>query len=219
MTLGMILLIAASVLILLGAGQRVLDRMRLNDKTALLFIALIIAFGFVPEIRITQAFAFNIGGFVIPLALCVYLLYRADTAAERVRSIAASIVTGLIIFLIGRLAPDEPEAMRFDPILLYGAAAGAVACLLGRSRRCAFIAGTIGMMLANIANAVLVWTNGIAQPLILGGAGAFDAIVLSGLIAVLLAELAGELFERIRRGTQRPTREFKNGEFVKEERK
>ena len=42
MTIGMILLIIAAILILLGAGQRVLDRLRLNDKLALLFIALII---------------------------------------------------------------------------------------------------------------------------------------------------------------------------------
>ena len=52
------------------------------------------------------------------------------------------------------------------------------------------------------------------QPLVLGGAGAFDVVVISGLLAVLLSELLGEITERLERGRARPMREFKNGEFV-----
>ena len=48
----------------------------------------------------------------------------------------------------------------------------------------------------------------------LGGAGAFDVVVISGLLAVLLSELLGEITERLERGRARPMREFKNGEFV-----
>ena len=217
MTIGMILLIITAVLILLGVGQRVLDKLRLNDKMALLFIALIIGLGFVPDVRVTELFTFNLGGALIPLILCVYLFFKSDTAWEKWRSILASLVTGAAIFAIGRFAPDEPEAMRFDPILLYGLAAGAIAYIFGRSRRCAFIAGVIGMMLSDLLNAASVWARAIPQELNLGGAGAADAIVISGLLAVLLAELLGELFERMKRGTQRPTRTFRNGEFVKEE--
>jgi hypothetical protein len=36
-------------------------------------------------------------------------------------------------------------------------------------------------------------------------------------MGVLLAELLGEIIERMKRGTQRPTRIFRNGEFVKED--
>lgn len=217
MTIGMILLIVVAILILLGVGQRVLDRLRLSDKLALLFIALIIGLGFVPDIRLTPVFAFNLGGAVVPLALCVYLFVRADTAWERWRCIIASIVTGAAIFAIGWFAPDEPESITIDPILLYGLAAGAIAYIFGRSRRCAFIAGVIGMMLSDTANAVYVWTQGIAQDFVLGGAGALDGIVIAGLLGVLLAELLGEIIERMKRGTQRPTRVFCNGEFVKED--
>ena len=49
MSVGLILLIVAGLLVLLGVGQRVLDKLRLTDKQALLFIALIIAGGFLPE--------------------------------------------------------------------------------------------------------------------------------------------------------------------------
>ena len=217
MTLGMILLIIVAILILLGVGQRVLDRLRLNDKLALLFIALMVGLGFVPDIRLTPTFAFNLGGAVIPLALCIYLFVKADTAWERWRSIIVSIVAGGAIFLIGMFAPDEPETMLVDPLILYGLAAGVIAYIFGRSRRCAFISGTIGMMLASTANAIYVWSKGVPQDFVLGGAGAFDGIVIAGLLGVLLAELLGEIIERMKRGTRRPTREFKNGEFVKEE--
>lgn len=217
MTIGRILLIVTAILILAGAGQRVLDKLRLSDKMALLFIALIVGLGFLPDVRVTELFSFNLGGALVPLILCIYLFVKADTAWERWRSILASLVTGAAIYAIGRLAPDEPEAMRFDPILLYGLAAGLIAYLFGRSRRCAFIAGTVGMMLSDAINAAYVWSRGIPQEFTLGGAGAADAIVIAGLLAVLLAELVGELLERMKRGTQRPAREFRNGEFVKEE--
>ena len=217
MTIGMIILIVVAILILLGVGQRVLDRMRLNDKLALLFIALIIGLGFVPDIRVTDVFAFNLGGAVVPLALCIYLFVKADTAWERWRSILASIVTGAAIFAIGMFAPDEPETITVDPILLYGLAAGLIAYVFGRSRRCAFIAGVIGMMLSNTANAIYVWSKRVPQDFVLGGAGAMSSIVIAGIVAVLLAELLGEIIERMKRGTRRPSREFRNGEFVKEE--
>ena len=217
MTIGMSILIVVAILILLGLGQRVLDRMRLNDKLALLFIALIIGLGFVPDIRVTDVFAFNLGGAVVPLALCVYLFIKADTAWERGRSILASIITGAAVFAIGVFAPDEPETITVDPIILYGLAAGLIAYIFGRSRRCAFIAGVVGMMLSDTANAIYVWSKGVPQDFVLGGAGAFDGIVIAGIVAVLLAELLGEIIERMKRGTKRPTREFRNGEFVKEE--
>ena len=217
MTLGLILLVIAGVLVLFGVGQRVLDKLRLTDRQALLFIALIIAGGFVPDIPVTPQFSFNIGGALITLGLCVYLWIKADTAAERIRSIAAALVTGAAVYALGRFMPDEPETIVIDPGYMHGLAAGVIGYLFGRSRRGAFIAGVVGVMLASVASAVQVWSMGISQRLVLGGAGAFDVIVMSGLIAVLLSELIGEISERIKRGRQRPTREFKNGEFVRKE--
>ena len=216
MSIGMILLIVTAILILLGVGQRLLDRLRLNDKLALLFIALIIGLGFVPDIRVSDVFSFNIGGAVVPLALCIYLWIRADTGWEKIRSIIASLVTGAAIFAIGFLMPDEPESIPVDPLIVYGIAAGLIAYIFGRSRRCAFIAGVVGMMISNTINAVYVWSKGIDQEFVLGGAGAFDGIVIAGLLAVLLAEILGEIIERIKRGRKPPTRKFRGGDFAKE---
>jgi len=217
MTIGLILLVIAGVLVLLGVGQRVLDRLRLTDRQALFFIALIIAGGFIPDIPVTPLFSFNIGGALVPLGLCVYLWIKADTTGERVRCIIAALLTGAAVFLLGRLMPDEPEDIVIDPGYMHGLAAGVIGYIFGKSRRGAFIAGVVGVMLASTASAVLVWNQGVSQRLVLGGAGAFDVIVMSGLIAVLLSELIGEVLERIKRGRQRPVREFKNGEFVRKE--
>ena len=219
MTIGTIALLAAGLLLLFGAGQRVLDRLRLTDRQAILFIVLIIVGGFIPEIRVTPVFSFNIGGALIPLILCAYLWIRADTGVERARCLAAALATGAAVFALGRFLPAEPEEMPFDVNYLYGLAAGVIGYLFGRSRRGAFIAGVVGVMLSNVASAAMVWSAGVNQRLVLGGAGGFDVIVISGLLAVLLSELIGELFERAKRGKQRPTRAFKGGDFVKEARR
>ena len=217
MTIGFILLIITGLLILFGAGQRMLDRLRLTDRQAILFIALIIAGGFVPDIPVTDTFAFNIGGALIPLALCVYLWAKADTFIERARSLLAALLTGVAVFSLGRLLPSEPENMTIDPIYAYGIAAGLIAYVFGRSRRGAFIAGTVGVMLADLANWGYANAMGANQRLALGGAGGFDAIVIVGLLAVLISELLGEVLERASRGRRKPTREFRNGDFVRRE--
>ncbi len=220
MSIGLILLIVVAVLIMFGVAQRVLDKLRLTDRQAILFVALIFVGGLIPDIQVTPLFSFNIGGALVPLALCVYLWIKADTAWERVRSLLAACLTGAAVFFLGRLLPNEPETMGFDPNYIYGIAAGLLAFVFGGSRRGAFIAGVLGVMLADTAQAVINWSQGIAQPLALGGAGALDAVVISGILAVLLAELLGELLERGVRGSQGdPEREFSGGELRRRDRR
>lgn len=200
MTIGTILLLLTGLLVLFGAGQRALDRLRLTDRQAIAFIVLIIAGGFLPDISITNTFAFNIGGALIPLALSVWLFFKADTSVERARSVVATLVTAVTVYALGRVLPSEPEAMIVDPNYIYGVAAGVIAYLFGRSRRCAFIAGVVGVMLSQTASWLTVLLSGVSQRLVLGGAGGYDVIVISGLLAVMLAELVGELVERVSRG-------------------
>lgn len=217
MSIGSILLILVAVLILFGAGQRVLDKLHLTDRQALLWIALILIGGFIPDIPVTPLFSFNLGGALVPLGLCVYLWIRADTGVERVRCIIAALVTGAATYGLGRWMPDEPETIVLDPAYMHGLAAGIIGYLFGRSRRGAFFAGVVGILLSSVFSAATVWAHGIDQRLTLGGAGAFDVVVMTGLIAVLLSELIGETVERIQRKRRRPMREFRNGEFVKRE--
>ena len=119
----------------------------------------------------------------------------------------------MAVYALGKVLPEEPEAMVVDPNYIYGVAAGVIAYLFGRSRRCAFISGVLGVMLANVAAWAEVRLTGTPQRLVLGGAGAYDVIVISGLLAVLLAELIGELTERAARGRRRPKLAYHGGDF------
>ncbi|HIU34512.1 MAG TPA: DUF1614 domain-containing protein [Candidatus Pullichristensenella excrementigallinarum] len=220
MSIGLILLIVTGLLVVFGVGQRALDRLRLTDRQALLCIALIIGLGFVPDIPLGKNVTVNLGGCVLPVLLCAYLFIKAGTWMERGRAIAATLVTATAVYIIGRYTANEPETITFDPNYLYGIAAGVIAYLFGRSRRSAFIAGVLGVLLADVIASIEVWVRGIDQTLALGGAGAYDAVVISGILAVMLAELIGEIVERATRGNRRPQREYsiENGEFIRKER-
>jgi len=198
MTLGSFLLSALAVLVLLGVGQRVLDRMHLRDRTALVLIGAMFVGGLIPDIDLGMV-RVNIGGGLIPLGVCLYLLFTADEGAERVRGVAGAVITSLAVYLLGRVMPADPEKIVIDPLYICGITGGIVGWLLGRSRRGAFICGVLGVLLADVISAVTVWAGGISQKLVLGGAGLFDSVVISGFVAVLLCELVGETLERMAR--------------------
>ena len=71
MIVGMIVLVAAAILVLFGVGQRVLDRMRLTDRQALGWMAAILIGGFLPNIALGSRLEWNIGGFLVPFGLCI----------------------------------------------------------------------------------------------------------------------------------------------------
>ncbi|MBR5547701.1 MAG: DUF1614 domain-containing protein [Clostridia bacterium] len=203
MSVGMILLTAAAILVFFGVAQRVLDKLRLTDRTALLLIALMFFGTLIPNV-VLGSVAISIGGAVIPAGICVYLLVHAGTNRERLRAVIGSFVSAGIIYAFSALMPDEPEAIIIDPLYLYGLIGGVTAYLLGRSRRSAFICGIFGVLLADAAVAVVNRMKGIEQALVLGGAGVFDAVVISGLTGVILSELIGEIIERFVRGHESP---------------
>lgn len=205
MSAGMIILMGAAILVFFGTAQRVLDKLAMSDRTALLLLALMFLGTLVPNLTIGPV-SISVGGALIPLGVCVYLMIHAGTAKERWRAVIGSLLTGGVIYALSALLPNEPERMRIDPMYLYGLTGGLIAYILGRSRRCAFICGVMGILLSDIATAVVSWSRGVDQTLNLGGAGVFDAVVISGVLGVILAELAGELIERLVRGAQPPVR-------------
>jgi uncharacterized membrane protein len=204
MSIGMVLLTAVAVLVFFGVTQRVLDKMHLSDRAALLIIGLMFFGTLLPNIPLGPV-EISLGGALIPAGVCVYLLIRAGTNKERVRAIAGAILTAAAVYLMNTyILPDEPETIVIDPMYLNGIAAGLLAYALGRSRRGAFICGVLGVLLADVIVFAVNLAQGVEQTLVLGGAGIFDAAVISGLIGVILTELIGEIRERLTRGSKRP---------------
>ncbi len=128
--------------------------------------------------------AVNVGGAVIPATLSLYLLSRMEF------SLGVPLVVGLVTLVANRLA----RPVRGLGIALPGLIPPVVAAL-GTYLFCppelraptAYIAGTMGILLgADILKLKEIGRLG-APVASIGGAGTFDAIFLSGIIAVLLS--------------------------------
>lgn len=204
MPLGMIALLVIGVLVYFGLAQRILDRMRLTDKQALLFIGAMVVGSFIdiPIMREPVEVTINVGGALIPAALAVWLIVKADETAERVRAVMAAVLVAVAVWLGSRYLPYEPENMVLDPKLIYGISAGLIAYLAGRSRRSAFIGGVLGIVLSDIVHMVTLLNAGIPGRTDMGGAGAFDVTIIAGIVAVMVAELVGETREKLQGGPE-----------------
>lgn len=199
MPVGVILLLLIAILIYFGLLQRVLDRMHLTDSMAMIFIVLMVVGSFLPNISIGNRISINIGGGVIPIILAVYLIITSDTNQEKLRAILASLITGVAIYIAGKLLPAEPGTMFIDPIIAFAVLAGIIAYIFGRSRRGAFIAGILGIVISDIISALGIFARPVGTTL--GGAGILDAAVISGVIAVGLCEIVGETGEKLMGGS------------------
>ncbi|MCR6545875.1 DUF1614 domain-containing protein [Dehalobacterium formicoaceticum] len=200
--IGMIILVILSVIIYFGLAQRVLDRMKLTDRGALAFIAAIIIGSFIeiPIVTGRTAMSVNLGGALIPLIFVLYLLFTAGTAKEWGRTVAGTVVATFLLVTVNRFISADPETMMIDPLWVTPIIAGVTAYVISHSRRGAFITAVLSVILADVVNYFWLLRTGTPGRVAFGGAGALDAVILSGIIAVLLAEFIGELRERLQGG-------------------
>lgn len=133
--------------------------------------------------RQSTVIAVNVGGAVIPVLLVVYLVARFGISR---RSVLALAVVTLVTHLLAQPVPGVGIAL---PPLLPSLVTAAAALLFDsrQAPRTAFIVGTLGTLigadLMNLGN-----LQGLGAPVAsIGGAGTFDGIFLTGIIAVLLA--------------------------------
>ncbi len=199
--IGISLLAIVVVLIFFGVSQRILDRLHLTDKAAILFIVAMIAGSFITiPISRSPKIALNVGGGIIPIVLAGYVLTKAGTTKEWVRAILSSFVTGgVIYFLATYFFFNGGHTTRdfVDPQYAFAIVGGIVAYVAGRSRRSAFIAGVLGFLVYNLIQVYRITIGGVNGSVNIGGAGIFDTMVISGIIAVGIAEIIGETRERL----------------------
>jgi hypothetical protein len=97
---------------------------------------------------------------------------------------------------------DPGDRTVIDPLYVYPLVGGTIAYLVGRSRRAAFVAATMGVLSLDLIHWFWLISTRTPGTVNIGGAGAFDSIVIAGLVAILLAEVIGETRERLQGGPE-----------------
>lgn len=194
MSVSLWIVLGVILLIMFGVGQRILDDLRLSDKAALIILVAICIGIIIPPIWLGEYFCFSIGGFLIPLALSIYLLISCGKR-DLIRAIIGTVLIGGIIYGLEWLLPADPEEMIIDNMYIYGIVSGIVAYVLGRSRRNAFVSCLFGITLAQLVQWIINLGTGNKSILGLGVGGAFSTYIVAIIISVALSEFIGRCFE------------------------
>jgi len=129
--------------------------------------------------------AVNVGGAIIPSLMSVYLLIKNGLW---VRGLLATAGVALVCHLLAHPVPGLGIA---EPVFVPIITAAVVALVLSRQYAAplAYIGGSLGTLIgADLLN--LGKIHGLGAPIAsIGGAGTFDGIFLTGIVAVLLASL------------------------------
>jgi uncharacterized membrane protein len=138
--------------------------------------------------------AVNLGGAVIPAVLSIYLLVKNRLFWQGLLGI---VIVTVIVHHVARPVHGMGIA---EPIFVPPLVAAAAALLISRrfAPALAYISGSMGTLIgADLLNTKNL--QGLGAPVVsIGGAGTFDGIFLTGILAVLLASL----MTRQRRPTQ-----------------
>jgi uncharacterized membrane protein len=130
--------------------------------------------------------AVNVGGAVIPTLMSTYLIIRYQFWLK------AALVTAAIAFVIHSMATPVPGIGIAVPVFAPVLTTAILAFILSREYAAplAYIGGSMGTLIgADLLNLDKIGSLG-APVASIGGAGTFDGIFLTGILAVLLAGIA-----------------------------
>lgn len=127
--------------------------------------------------------ALNVGGALIPILVSLYLLVRTGMY---VRMLIGTAIVAAVVHSLAQLVPGVGIAV---PMLVPPVVAAGVALLLAfrRAPPVAYVAGSMGTLIgADLLNLGQIARLG-APVVSIGGAGTFDGVFLTGILAGLLA--------------------------------
>ncbi len=127
--------------------------------------------------------AINVGGALIPILVSVYLFFRMRMYG---RMIVGTLIVAFVVHSMAKIVPGVGIAV---PIFVPPLVAAGVGLLLAyrRAPPVAYVAGSMGTLIG-----ADLWNLGniaeLGAPIVsIGGAGTFDGVFLTGIIAGLLA--------------------------------
>ena len=129
--------------------------------------------------------AVNVGGAIVPTLLSIYLIVKNRLYSEGLVAIA------IVAAVVHQMAHPVPGVGIAEPVFVPPLIAALAALFISREHAVplAYAAGSMGTLIgADLLN--LDKIQGLGAPVAsIGGAGKFDGIFLTGLVAVLLASL------------------------------
>ncbi|NSW84979.1 MAG: DUF1614 domain-containing protein [Syntrophobacteraceae bacterium] len=127
--------------------------------------------------------AVNVGGAIIPACLSLYLLSQAENPVRIVLALA------VVAFAVYHLARPIPGVGIATPMFVPPIVAALAAMVLNYdwAAPTAYVAGTLGTLIGADILHLDKLKNLRAPVASIGGAGTFDGIFLTGILAVLLA--------------------------------
>ena len=131
----------------------------------------------------TSLIAMNIGGALVPLLASLYLFTRSRVRGRML------LATAIVAYIVHELAVVVPGVGVAVPMLIPPLAATGVALALAfrEAPAVAYVAGSLGALIgADLLNLPRIVKIG-APVVSIGGAGTFDGVFLTGLIAGVLA--------------------------------
>jgi uncharacterized membrane protein len=130
--------------------------------------------------EVSATVAVNLGGAVIPTAVSLYLIHSHPQ--QLFQALMGIVITAIVVHLVARKVPGLGiTTPAFIPPL-----AAALSAYLLSPNVVAYVAGTLGTLIgADLTNLHDIATLG-APVVSIGGAGTFDGVFLSGIIAALL---------------------------------
>jgi len=150
----------------------------------------------IPEISSTTTIAINVGGALIPLLISLYLLYESVLLTGGMQILVLALIGILAVtFITNRVARPIPGLGIATPFFIPPLAALFCGLLLSLFAQdfdlaaviIAYVSGTLGTLIgADLLNLNSIADLG-APTASIGGAGTFDGVFLSGIIAALLA--------------------------------
>jgi uncharacterized membrane protein len=130
--------------------------------------------------------AVNVGGAIVPLVIAFYVLSRWPSAL-----VPAILGTAIVSIVVYRFARPVPGLGIATPMFIPPVVAAIVGYVLGSAQNhadvVAYVSGVLGTLIgADLLNLGRIRELG-APVASIGGAGTFDGIFLTGIVAVLLA--------------------------------